>query len=192
MTALAQHGIAELEPQPLDAPPHTFCVRALNAIDGNAFRALRLEATRPEGKDAKYFAENDEATWPPERWRERVAPTPRLIVFGAWDGPQLVGVMGAWDYDRRDRTALWGNTYLREDYRRQRRAELIYAARETWTRRNPHYDSAVFFIREDNKRSREIHEGNGAVMFAKELKRWRDGSTAMACWYEKPMRSPTP
>lgn len=166
-----------------------FHARALTAADASAFRAIRLEAlkTEPVYLGVPY---EDEAGHSPQYWRDRCAETDEQCCFGVFDCRNLVGIVTAerWKEDASGLTALWKSAYLEPDYRGQGIAELMYRAREDWTRQR--FARAVFFIRDGNRRSTEIHVKNGArYLFTRQMQ-WGNRPLAPWHWYEKPLRPP--
>lgn len=165
-----------------------FIARALNANDVTAFRAIRLEALQIDGNiiGPSYEEENKLTD---DQWRQRCTETNDSCFFGLFDQDQLIGIMSAkkWDEDKEGRTVLWGSTYLKSEYRGRKIAEKLYKVRLEWTKRNPNqFRRAVFFIHEENIRSREIHEKQGAkYMFTKSMQWWASGPIALWHWYEK-------
>lgn len=159
-------------------------VRALRENDGNSFRAIRLEALQTDGN---YFGTSyeEEGKLTAEQWRQRCRTSVDHCIFGLFDDGKLVGVMEAtkWAADKDGKTVLWGSAYLNREYRGQGLAAPLYEARLAWSKQHPDFDTAVFFIREGNKRSTEIHKKQGAEHTHDEPKRWADGTVAVAHWY---------
>jgi hypothetical protein len=111
MTALpSRPDFAEAAPvEGIEAEP--FTARALTAADASAFRAIRLQAlqTEPRFLGVPY---EDEAAHTMQQWQERCTETPGNCFFGLFHGRQLVGTVGAvqWDEDPSGKTALWNFT----------------------------------------------------------------------------------
>jgi hypothetical protein len=171
-----------LPPPPLNPSP-----RALTAADTGAFRAIRLKSlqTEPVYLGVPY---EDEAKHTAQQWRERCTETPEHCFFGLFHGPKLIGLVVAdrWAEDPSGKTALWKSAYFDPEYRGQKIALPMYLAREKWTRRR--FDRAVFFIRDGNRRSTEIHIKNGArYLFTRQMS-WGDRPPAPWHWYEKSLR----
>ena len=191
-----------------------FTVRALNANDGHAFRAIRLEALRNDGNFlGPLYEEENKLT--DDQWRQRCTETNDSCFFGLFDKDRLIGIMSAkkwckethdscffgladkdqlldimsakkWDEDKEGRTALWMAAYLKPEYRGRKIAEKLYQARLEWTKRNPNqFKRAVFFIHEENIRSREIHEKQGPKYLFTRSMQWANGPIARWRWYEK-------
>lgn len=68
-------------------------IRRLVESEWEKYRQLRLEAlrTNPEAFGADY---DETAARPPASWIERLQPNPDAFMLGAWEGEQLVGMVG--------------------------------------------------------------------------------------------------
>jgi GNAT superfamily N-acetyltransferase len=163
--------------------------RELGPEDVEAFRAIRLEALRTEGELFGPTYEREVAL-SYEEWTRRVTPTVDTRVFGLFRQRELVGIMRAmpWDEDPMGCTALWGAAYVKPKYRGQGLAMPLYAAREKWTRDHPEYTSAVLFIRQDNKRSQELHLKHGAKLMCERIMNWPDREPAAWNFYRVDFR----
>ena len=90
-------------------------IRLLGPDDVDLFRRIRLEALRSEPDAFASTAEQWEAL-PEEEWRRRLIDNP---VFGAFDGDDIVGLMGLWP-ERAVKTAHRATiimVYVRSDRR---------------------------------------------------------------------------
>jgi len=168
-----------------------FTVRALGENDGGAFKALRLEALRTDGN---YFGTSydEERELTSDQWRQRCKRDDGHCIFGLFDGSKLIGVMEATKCSEAEegKTVLWGSAYLDRAYRGKGIAAPLYEARHAWSKQR--FDFAIFFIREGNRRSTEIHRKQGAEHTHDEPKRWADGTVAIAQWYRTQLASPAP
>ena len=89
-------------------------IRLLEPTDAEAFRDLRLAALQTEPKS--FGASPEEESYDLDRWSLRLQDDD---VFGAWRGPELVGIAGlsrAAMAKKRHRGFLWG-VYVRPDAR---------------------------------------------------------------------------
>jgi GNAT superfamily N-acetyltransferase len=75
-----------------------------------------------------------------------------------------------------------GMTYVLPKYRGAGLSAQLYQAREEWTAQR--YKRAVFFIREDNRRSQNIHLKHGARLIESTPNTWPDRPPMMWNWYE--------
>ena len=176
-----------------------YSVEALNANHANAFKAIRLEAL--SGNDRKYFGASyeEERGFTADQWRQRCVQTPYNSVFGLFAEDnlerKLVGVLVAtkWNGDKEGHTVKWGSAYIKPEYRGKelegkKISSLLYQARMEWTKRNPNFTRAIFFIREGNIKSTEIHKKHGATLMYSQPMQWADGEIATANWYQKALR----
>ena len=90
-----------------------------------------------------------------------------------------------WADDPTRKSVLWSQAYVKPEYRGKRLAAQLYEERLEWSQSHPQYDRAVFFIHEDNKRSQDLHEKNGAHIFKREPMNWPGRPKATWYWYEK-------
>jgi RimJ/RimL family protein N-acetyltransferase len=160
--------------------------RALNVEDATAFRTLRLETLQFYGEIFANYRQEMEKK-PLEFWREFCTETGDRCLFGLFILGKLTGVMGAqkWDEDNTGKTTLWSYSYLRPEYRGRGLAASLYQSREKWTKENSRFERAVFYIREESLRSRQIHEKHGAHYLYTKQMQWYDGPWAPWRWYEK-------
>ena len=96
-----------------------------------------------------------------------------------YDGGRLVGITRAMRSD--EQTALWGMTYVLPEYRGADLSAQLYQGREQWTAQR--YQRAVFYIREENKRSQEIHTKHGARFTEAKPNPWPDRPPMIWNWY---------
>jgi RimJ/RimL family protein N-acetyltransferase len=154
-------------------------VRTLNESDATALRNIRLYCLKTEGELMGPTYES-EASKSLAEWRDAARETADKALFGMYDGDRLIGIMRAMRYD--DQTALWGMTYVLPEYRGAGLSAPLYQARQEWSARR--YKRAVFFIRADNKRSRDIHLKHGARFVETRPNSWPDRPPIMWNWYE--------
>lgn len=179
-------ALSDASPIAVPTPVEQFTVRVLNAGDGNAFRAIRLEALKNEGQLFGPTYENENAVTDTGWWNERCTETKESCFFGLFANGDLIGIMGAkkWAQDDKGETALWWSAFLKKEYRSQGLATPLYEAREQWTIEHQ-FKRAVFFILDGNQRSMDIHEKQGAQYTSTELMEWPDRPTLPWRWYEK-------
>lgn len=167
-----------------------YAARELASTDSQKFKELRLKALKEEGHLFGPTYE-EESKLPNKHWQQRCSKTNDHCYFGLFDRGALIGMMMAtkWDRDNTGQTALWGGAYIRPEYRGKKLAALMYKAREKWTKNHPSFKYAVFFIREGNRRSTEIHEKQGAVHISTEPLEWPDRPAVPWRWYKKQLKS---
>lgn len=144
--------------------PASITIRALGASDAEAFRTLRLAglADTPEAFGASLA---DESARPLERFTERLTPPAPSRVFGAFSGPDLVGIAGFLAYDgekHRHIGLLWG-VYLRPDQRGKGTAARLIEALIAHARQHVvilHADVGA-----DNHAARRLYEGLGFRLY---------------------------
>ena len=162
----------------------TLIVGQISCSFGSPFRALRLNAIKSEGEFFGWSYE-DEKALTPNQWNKKYCFPRGRVVFGAQENNQLLGYMAVteWEGDPTGKTALWSMTYLKPEYRRKGIAKTLYNAREEFTKR--HYEKAVFFIKDGNERSAEIHTKNGAEYLRPERMAWNGKNEGLWHWYVK-------
>jgi RimJ/RimL family protein N-acetyltransferase len=153
-------------------------VRPLTADDSAAYRQVRQKILAIG--DGKYFSssytrENGFKT--EEQWRDWCAETQEHCTIGTFCDGKLIGIMGIVRYGPLENRAVeWEATWLDPEYRRSGVARLAYEKVRQWTKDHG-YKYAVVLIRDQNTRSREIRERQGAVyMHTKRNEIWADGS----------------
>jgi RimJ/RimL family protein N-acetyltransferase len=153
-------------------------VRPLTADDSAAYRQVRQKILAIG--DGKYFSssytrENGFKT--EEQWHDWCAETQEHCTMGTFCGGKLIGIMGIVRYGPPENCAVeWEATWLDPEYRRSGVARLAYEKVQQWTKDHG-YKYAVVLIRDQNTRSREIRERQGAVyMHTKRDEMWADGS----------------
>lgn len=159
-------------------------LRALQSADASAFRAIRLEALKHEGR---YFAASyeEEAARPLDAWRALCAETTRRAVLGIFDQGQLVGISAVepWSEDPSGRTALCGSSYITPTHRGRDLAPALYAVLLQWAAATGSYRRAVVFHREGNWPPKKLTERFGGRHAETRAMQWGDGQTAPGLWY---------
>jgi RimJ/RimL family protein N-acetyltransferase len=175
MSALQQPGFPQAARE--------ITVRTLNESDAEALRDIRLHCLKTVGEfmGPTYESESKRTL---DEWKAVARETTDKAVFGLFNGTQLIGIMRAMKYDEdpSGQTALWGMTYLMPEYRSAGIAAPLYKAREEWTKQR--YNRAMFFIREDNQRSQEIHLKHGAEYICTRQMNWPDRPNVGWRWFE--------
>jgi RimJ/RimL family protein N-acetyltransferase len=138
-------------------------IRALGAEDGEAFRALRLEALRdsPTAFGASY---DDEVRLAPGDFARRIQPTEASWVLGAFDGNgRLVGCIG-WYRDRGAKVAhkshVWG-MYVTPLDRRNGVARDLLAELMTRVRGTEGVTRVELFVASGNERAAKLYAQAG-------------------------------
>lgn len=144
--------------------PASITIRALGASDAEAFRILRLAglADTPEAFGASLA---EESARPLERFTERLTPPAPSLIFGAFSGPDLVGIAGFVAYEgekHRHIGLLWG-VYLLPDQRGRGIAARLIGTLIAHARQHVailHADVGV-----DNHAARRLYEGLGFKLY---------------------------
>lgn len=185
----AAPALSQATALPIPAPVE---LRPLKIADAPAFRAIRLEALKYEGR---YFAASyeKEAARTLDAWRALCTETTRRCTIGLFDQRQLVGItaIAPWDEDPTGQTALFGSSYLTPTHRGRGLAPALYAERPRWAAAHA-YRRAVVFHREGNWPSKELNEKFGGRYWRTEPMQWADGQTAPAHWYRIDLAAPAP
>jgi len=142
----------------------TITIRALGAPDAEAFRTLRLAglADAPEAFGASLA---DESTRPLERFAERLTPPAPSLVFGAFSGPDLVGIAGFLAYEgekHRHIGLLWG-VYLQPDQRGRGTATRLIGTLIAHARQ--HVAILHADVGADNHAARRLYESLGFRLY---------------------------
>lgn len=153
-------------------------MRPLTANDSTAYRQVRQKILAIG--DGKYFSSSytrENAFKTEAQWRSWCEETQEHCTIGIFCGSKLIGIMGIVRYGQPENCAVeWEATWLDPEYRRLGVARLAYKKVQQWTKDHG-YKYAVVLIRDQNTRSREIRERQGAVyMETKPNEIWADGS----------------
>ena len=163
-------------------------LRPLTGQDGDALRAVRLEALT---FDPSVFAASFKEEWAltAPQWRERAAQTSDGCWIGVFSGDDLIGLTQAttWDYDISGQSVVFRSSYLKPEYRRQGAARLMSEARQEWARAQSKYKSIWLFHRKGHWIKKCVNDF-GAVYSHTALMRFADGLTSQALWYHKPIQ----
>ncbi len=170
---------AVLQQQVFPRTASEITVRVLNESDAAELRNIRLYCLKTEGELMGPTYES-EALRTRAEWQDVARETADKALFGMYDGGRLIGIMRAMRHD--DQTALWGMTYVLPEYRGAGLSAPLYQAREEWSARR--YKRAVCFMREDNRRSRDIHLKHGARFVEARPNSWPGRPPMMWNWYE--------
>ncbi|MDE1901494.1 MAG: GNAT family N-acetyltransferase [Alphaproteobacteria bacterium] len=165
----------------LTQPDTSITTRILCANDAQALRDIRLHALTHDGR---YFTADRaaESARTMNQWAQACIETCDRAMFGAFAGNELVAIMGAQKFDKT--TVRYGSAYVMPAFRRSSIGTKLYNMRDAWAAARG-FTTAVFTIRADNQRSRDIQEKQGAVVFKIEPLRFADGSIAETMWYKK-------
>lgn len=144
-------------------------IRALTASDAADFRALRIEALHDSPRAFSTSAEEEEARSLQET-ATRIEPGPGFVVLGAYDGVQLVGMVGIRreaHAKERHKATMWG-MYLTPSARgrsvaRALVAELLQRAAAMQGLRQVNLGVAA-----DNEPARRLYEAFGFEAFGHE------------------------
>jgi RimJ/RimL family protein N-acetyltransferase len=159
--------------------------RPLLPTDSDDLRALRLEALNEEGQ---FFASSYavEEKLSADDWARMATEDSDHCVIGLFRDTELIGmsVISKWSGDETGRTALFGSSFIKEDYRGKGLGNPLYAARMEWTKSNSQYTSAVLFIRDGNSASTALHKKFGGEYTHPKMMKWGDGLKAIGHWYK--------
>lgn len=149
------------------ADPSPLAVRPLTAGDVAAYRALRLTALRTNA-DAFTSSPEDEAGFSDAEILARAAPEPPGVTFGAFAGPELVGMAG-YVPDRRAKTrhkAAMVGVFLRPDWRGQGNGRRLAEAVVAHARRQRVILRCT--VRVGNARARRLYRSLGFIPYGVE------------------------
>src|SRR5665213_2059643 len=160
-------------------------MRPLERPDWRALKALRLLALRTE--PGMFFSAHErEVGTADEVWQNLAGGDGTSRVFGAFDGAELVGITGVFTSrdDPSGRTAAFGMTYLRPEYRRRGLSALFYATRLRWARAQPGFTRVAVSHRRSNEPSRRAIRRAGFTPLGEKPRTWPDGGVEDEVTYE--------
>jgi RimJ/RimL family protein N-acetyltransferase len=165
---------------------HRPYMRPLVEGDWRALRDLRLHALRTE--PGMYFSSLEaEFAHSEAQWRTLAANLDdRQRVFGLFEGEVLIGITAVFTYngDPSERTAVFGMSYVRPEYRGQGHAQLYYEARFAWVRGNPRFTRVRVSHRRSNEPSRRAILRQGFASVDAVTRIWPDGVEDTETIYE--------
>jgi len=151
--------------------------------DWEEFRAIRLEALKAH---PNYFLwkYEDCVDQPQSFWQERLS-FPRQEIYGLYSSVKIVGLTGVFSHrDYPDgKTADFGMSYIRPDFRGEKLSRLFYEARIGWARTN-YFDRILVSHHAENIRSKNAMLRFGFAPIGGHERTWPDGSVAMDVEYE--------
>lgn len=162
--------------------------RILSSNDTTPFAKLRLRALEKAGNCFTASIEK-EAARTHEEWSAICEKTDQKASFGTFFKGDMVAMSSAaqWEEDPTGKTVRWGSSYVEPTFTKAKIYKELCTLRKDWSMENG-YSLAVFTIRADNKRSREINEANGAKIIGEKMMRFADESEALTFLYEKELR----
>lgn len=159
-------------------------VRTLFEIEWKKFREIRLESLQIDGG---FFTSSHEIEnkFFSGYWQEIVKETPEKCVIGLFVCSSLIGIsiVSEWDGDATGRTALFSSSYVKEEFRGNGFAKILYRERLEWARTKSRYDFAVVSHRVGNKRSEKLNKDSGANYIYSSSRVYGDGETDTGLWY---------
>ena len=160
-------------------------MRPLERSDWQALKAVRLLALSSE-PGVFFSAHAREVEAADEVWQNLAAGDGTLCVFGAFDGGELVGITGVFTSrdDPSGRTAAFGMTYLRPEYRGRGLSALLYETRLQWVRRQPRFTRVAVSHRRSNEPSRRAIARWGFGATGAKTRTWPDGGVEDELTYE--------
>jgi RimJ/RimL family protein N-acetyltransferase len=160
-------------------------MRPLERSDWRALKELRLLALSTE-PGMFFSAYEREVGAADEFWQNLAGGDGTLRVFGAFDEAELVGITGVFTSrdDPSGRTAAFGMTYLRPEYRGQGVAALFYATRLRWARAQPRFTRIAVSHRRSNEPSERAIRRSGFTPVGEASRTWPDGGVEDEIRYE--------
>lgn len=150
-------------------PAAVWQLRALQASDAAAFQALRLQALHAQ-PDAFAASAHEQAAMSLQAVAQGIAPGPRQWVLGAWDGAQLVGILGlqrAGAPKLAHKAQIWG-VYVQPDYRGQGMAHALLGHALEHARRLPGLEVVQLGVASHNHAALALYQRHGFVRYASE------------------------
>jgi GNAT superfamily N-acetyltransferase len=163
-------------------------VRSLNANDWKSYRDLRLEALKlcADRYTGTYAMEAGRSE---QDWRDMMSGEGHQC-FGLFDSDRMVGLAAVFT-DRSDasgKKAFLASAYIREDYRGQGYARLLYQHRIQWAIDSDRFDLVEVGHRQGNEASRRANQSFGFEWKGKEVRTFGDGRMDELHVYEVRLR----
>ncbi len=161
-------------------------VRKLEKDDWQAYKALRLEASRLHAD--KYGSSYEENVGRSDaEWQDGLCGASQAF-FGLFDGDDMVGTGGVFMKDEGSRCGALIGGYIRKTYRGQGYSHLIYEARINWARESGLFDRLLIGHRKGNEASRRANQAFGFQYIGEQENVFGDGSKDMDMQYELRLR----
>ncbi len=127
-------------------------IRRLNEADAKALQQIRLRVLHD--KDVRRFFSAsllEEAGMPLQSWREAAQETTKQVIVGAFEGHELMGMIGAreWEGDPDSETMYVKGAYVQCGNRGLGLCGQLYDEVEKWAREY-HFTKAVMKVHEEN------------------------------------------
>ena len=160
-------------------------LRTLLPKDAEAYRVLRLEALKNDGRFFPSSYENEISQFLPV-WQMLCTASSRRCVLGLFDQGALVATtsVSPWPEDTSGRTAIFGPSYVTPSHRGLGLGLKLCKARLEWARTNKIYQTALAFHRDGNLLSESLLHRFCARYWQSREMQWADGQTAYAHWYQ--------
>ncbi|CDG83868.1 GNAT family N-acetyltransferase [Janthinobacterium agaricidamnosum] len=151
-------------------------IRLLTADDAGAFKALRLLAIDSD-PGAIVFSRDEKEARTLQQIAQRITPDASQAVFGAFDGEQLIGIVGLKRGDLKKtlhKATIWG-VFVDPAYRGKGIAGELMRAQIARARADQGLFQLYLGVNADNAAPRKLYESLGFVAFGIEPRALRLG-----------------
>lgn len=141
----------------------------MQASDAATFQTLRLQALHAQ-PDAFAASADEQAAMSLQAVAQGIAPGPKQWVLGAWDGTQLVGMLGlqrAGALKLAHKAQIWG-MYVPPGYRGQGMAHALLGHALAHARCLPGLEVVQLGVARHNHAARALYQRHGFVRYASE------------------------
>lgn len=151
-------------------------IRRLVESEWEAYRALRLEAlvNDPEAFGADL---TETKARPPESWINRLKPNPNAFLLGAWEGSQLVGMVGFMRADgpKDQHKGNLYSMYVTPAFRRGGTGRMLVKALLEAVRQLDGVSKVDLMVVTENESAIRLYESIGFVRYGREPRALKAG-----------------
>jgi RimJ/RimL family protein N-acetyltransferase len=160
-------------------------IRRFDADDWEILKRIRLEAVKAHS-DVFLINYEDSLKLEDNYWIETVSDHDKGAVYGLYDGDEVIGLTGVFRHrDSPEDTAIFGMTYIREDYRGKGLSKSLYDTSMSWALAQKGIRRLVISHREGNEESKSSILRAGFKPYSSEEKTYGDGTNSISYSYEK-------
>lgn len=160
-------------------------IRRFGVADWEILKRIRLEAVKAHS-DVFLINYEDSLKLEDSYWIDTVSDHHKGAVYSLYDGDDIIGLTGVFRHrDSPEDTAIFGMTYIRDDYRGKGLSRKLYDTSMSWAVAQDGIRRLVISHREGNEESKSSILRAGFKPYSSEEKTYDDGTKGISHSYEK-------